>query len=255
VRCGNPNGEMRAGPSSADTGIIERCRFLSALPRAGAKALYAVARSRNLRAREYGPRQGDPALGLAWLYSGLVYVHIETPDGAIRPHRLVWPGDISCYGIAQAKEYMASSQALIASRYFWVSQEDVAQAVRQVPELAWSLFCYASRQEERLAVWSTYLSTLSVRDRLRLVLARMALEMGRPREDGTLLDFAVTAGALAMTASASRDEVGRTLRQLVADGHVHRLPGRRLLVPEVARLLAPDLLDQAAGVGLALPAS
>ena len=230
--------------------IIDESPFLSALPRAAAEVLAASVRSRALHRNEHWARQGDPARVLAWLQSGLLSVFFETPDGSTVPHRIVWPNEVSCLGLAGPTEYPASSVALTPVEYYWAPQEVLDRALHEAPELAYSLLCYISRQEERLAVWGTRLLSLPVRGRLRLILARMALEMGRPHEAGHLLDFTVTNATLSTLAHVSRDEVGRAVRELLREGVLGRLQGRRLVVPDIGRLLGPTLLEPLTKLGL-----
>lgn len=231
--------------------IVDESPFLSELHPAAAEVLAASVRPRVLRPKEYWARQGDPARALTWLHSGMLSVFFETTDGSTMPYRIVWPNEVSCLGLPEATEYPASSTALTPVKYYWATQEVLERALHEVPELAYSLLCYISRQEERLAVWSSRLLSLHVRARLRLVLARMALHTAQPHDAGRLLDFAVTSRILSIVAHVSRDEAGRALRELLHEGLVERLQGRRLLVPDVDRLLGPSLLELAAKVGLA----
>jgi CRP-like cAMP-binding protein len=230
--------------------MIDESPFLRELPRAAAEVLVASVRTRVLAAKQSWARQGDPARAMAWLHSGLLSVFYEAEDGSAIPHRIVWPNEVSCLGLSAGAEYPASSLALTPVTYHWVPEEALEAAFRQVPRLAHSLLCYMARQEETSAVWSTRLLSLPVRGRLRLVLARMVGAMGRPHEDGVLLDFPVTNTILSTLTHVSRDEVGRVARELVIRGAIRRLPARRLLVTDPASLLGPQLMEPVARLGL-----
>ena len=232
------------------TDIAKESRFLRALPRAAAEVLATSVQTRALAPKQWGARQGDPARALAWIHSGLLSVFYEAADGSTSPHRIVWPNEVSCLGLSASAEYPASSLALTPVTYYWVPEDALEPAFRQVPELAYSLLCYIARQEETSAVWSTRLLALPVEGRLRFVLARMTAEMGRPHESGRLLEFAVTTKVLSTLTHASRDEVGRAVRELAAQGMVKRLQGRQLLVTDSAELLGPSLVEPMAKLGL-----
>jgi CRP-like cAMP-binding protein len=241
--------------SRAGDDVIESSGFLSALPRAAAETLLASARNRTVNCRDYGVRQGDPSMGLLWLHSGLLYVFFELPDGSSHAHRIGWPHEVSAVGVLEDSEYPSSCVALIPSEFLWVPRDVVQRAIHEVGDLAYALFCHMARQEERLAVWSSHLLSLPVGDRIRLILGRIALEMGQPHGGGWLLDFPLTNGTLSTVAHVSRDETGRAVRRLVSEGLVERLPGRRFVVPAIDRLLEPNLQELAARVGLHLPSA
>ena len=232
------------------TDIAKESPFLRELPRAAAEVLAASVRTGVLPPKQWWARQGDPARALAWLHSGLLSVFYEADDGSTLPHRIVWPNEVSCLGLSESTEYQASSLALTPVTSYWVPEEALEPAFRQVPELAHSLLCYIARQEESSVVWTTRLLSLPARGRLRFVLARMVTQMGRPHKPGFLLDFAVTNSILSTLTHVSRDEVGRAVRELVAKGIVQRLQGRRLLVTDPSKLVGPRLVAPVAKLGL-----
>ena len=230
--------------------LIEESKFLSALPRGAAEMLAAAARTRALRPGEYSARQGDPVFGLAWLHSGLMFVFFEMSDGSRVPHMVAWPDSVGFDGLLGDGRFPASTAALTPATLFWVTREVAEEVAHQHPELMSSLFHYAVRQGEARSIWLGHLFSLPLRGRVRLLLARMAVEMGQAGRGGRILDFPMSHRTLATIAQVSRDEVGRAVRELLADGVIERIEGRRFLVPDVGRLLGPSLLESAVGTGL-----
>jgi CRP-like cAMP-binding protein len=230
--------------------LVQESEFLSALPGPAAEVLAAAAHSRTLRPRDFGVRQGDPSMGLLWLHTGLLSVFYELADGTVHVHRVAWPDEVSTQGAIEDTEYPSSCVALIPSQFFWVPREIVDRAFKDFDGLAHSLFTYIARQEERLAVWTSHLLSLPVMDRLRLVLARMVVEMGKAEGGGHVLSFPVTNGALAVAAHVSRDEAGRAVRELSHKGVLARRQGRQMVVPDLNPLLGPTLAPLAARLGL-----
>lgn len=125
-------------------------------------------------------------------------------------------------------------------------------AVRESTTLGYSLACYLARQEERSAAWAMTMLRASVRERISLVLARIAAEMGTACVKGHLLDFPLVAQALAAVAQVSRYEARRAVHELIADGVLQRETGRRLIVTNVEDLLGPHLLERGAQALLTL---
>lgn len=232
--------------------LIEESKFLSALPREAAEKLAATARTRTLRPGEYGGRQGDLVFGLGWSQSGLMFIFFEMSDGSRVPYLVAWPNSVSFDGLLGEERFPASSTALTPATLFWVTREIAEEVAHEHPDVMNSLFHYAVRlrQGEARSVWLGHLFSLPLRGRVRLLLARMAVEMGQAGRGGRILDFPMSHRTLATIAQVSRDEVGRAVRELLADGVIERIEGRRFLVPDLRRLLGPSLLESAVGMGL-----
>jgi CRP-like cAMP-binding protein len=232
------------------TALIEQSGFLSVLPREPAERLAAAARGRMLRPGEYVRRPGDPLTLAAWLQWGIVYAYFELSDGSRLPYLVAWPNDVAFQGLAATDEFAVWLMALTPVRYFAVPVEAITKTSRDYPGLTEALLRYAIRREHARAVWMAHLVSLQLEPRIRLILARMAAEMGKPQGEGYLLGFTVTRQALATIARASRDDVGRVLRELQDAETLQRMSGRKLLIPDFRRLLGEDLLESAATLGL-----
>ncbi|KPJ63616.1 hypothetical protein AMK68_03475 [candidate division KD3-62 bacterium DG_56] len=230
--------------------LVQESKFLSSLPREAAEKLAAAARARVLRPGEYAARAGDPAFGLAWLHSGLVFIFFEMSDGSRVPYLVAWPSSVSFDGLLGEGQFPASSTALTPATFVWITREVAEEVAGQHPDLMNALFDYAVRQGELRAIWLGRLFSLPLRSRVRLLLARMAVEMGQPGEGGRILDFPVSHRTLAIIAQVSRDEVGRAVRELLAEEVIERIEGRRFLVPDLRRLLGPSLLESTVAAGL-----
>lgn len=71
--------------------------------------------------------------------------------------------------------------------------------------------------------------TLSVRDRVRATLERLAARHGRVTGDGRLVDLPLGQEALSWMVGATRESVNRALGSLRDDGEVRRVRGRYVL--------------------------
>jgi CRP-like cAMP-binding protein len=210
-------------------------------------------RIRRLARREWANHPGDPAPGLCWLHSGLVQVLHDRPGEPHVPLQILWPNEISPHGSAVSREWLASAIALIPTTLCFVRREPVQEALRESTTLGYSLACYLARQEERSAAWAMTMLRASVRERVSLVLARIAAEMGTACAKGHLLDFPLVAQALGAVAQVSRYEARRAVHELVADGVLQRESGRKLVVTDIGNLLGPRLLGRGARALLTLP--
>jgi CRP-like cAMP-binding protein len=118
------------------------------------------------------------------------------------------------------------------------------EVVRRLSHLFPRLVARLAHHQYVESVWRSRLAAVTIRPRLRLVLHRMARELGTQRDKGILLDFRVTSGMLAELVGGNRDEVGRAVRELLAEGLVERQPGRRMWVPDPTALVEGILPDE-----------
>jgi CRP-like cAMP-binding protein len=228
---------------------IEDSRFLSALPRQGAGMLLASARPRTGDRRRYALRQGDLADGISWLQWGIVHIFFENADGSTLPYLTCWPHEMGCSGLVGVAESAASCIGLTPFTYYVVPGEDARRVVREVSGMGDALLSYLCRQLHRRAAWQGMLCSLRVPDRVRLAVARMAVELGTDEGEQHLLDVSVTTQTLRVITYVSRDDVGRVLRELEEQGIIGRIAGRKMMVPDFDRLLGDDLRPLLARLG------
>jgi CRP-like cAMP-binding protein len=182
-------------------------------------------------------RIGDPIPGPCFVEGGLAG-HYWADDWSPKTCALVrWPGEISALTISGETTWPVCVVALTPLVWGVVSSQIFQRLQREQAQTFPRLFERLARQHYRAVCWMARLSEVRVRRRLRLVLHRLAQELGTSHEGGLLLDFRVTREVLATIAGANVEEMGRALGQMSTQGLVARRGRRRLWIPDPDRLL------------------
>lgn len=216
---------------------LKGSRLWNEIPPPVAETVRAKVHVRHYEQGEIMYRVGDPIPGAAYLESGLV-ARYATDEPLPHQRALVrWPGEVCTMTLSGETEWPVSVVALTPVIWMIAPFQVFQQMVGEHPGFAAFLVQRLARQNYREHSWLARLASATLRPRLRLIIHRLAQELGTSQRDGTLLDFRTTHELLAAIARANRDEVGRAVRELIAHRLIVRRPNWRLLVPDLAELL------------------
>lgn len=206
------------------------------LPPEAQRLLVEASRVRVWTRGDMSVRQGDPLPGLGWLARGLLWFWLLDADGRENGIDTAWSDSISMASLAGPKQDIPWNVTALAPSAAFVIPWDALAAVRRRHPLDELIVQCAAAEYRRRVTWESWLCSVRLRPRLLLILRRMADEFGGHTKQGVLLDFPVTQGDLARLARVTRDEVGRVMRELRADGLVSPIGRRGLLIPHPDRL-------------------
>jgi CRP-like cAMP-binding protein len=198
---------------------------------------------RPVRRKAVAHHEGDPLPGLVWVKRGVVIFWRFDHRGHLHVFDQAWSGALSLVTIVGRGAMAPNHISAVLPTEVCVLPWDALDAVRAECPLDGELLRCAGREHRRRINWQALLRGLTVRPRVMRILRRIADEFGTPGEDGWLVAFPLTGGDLAQLAYANRDEVGRALRELAADGLLKRVSGRRILIPDPDRLGPPAELE------------
>jgi CRP-like cAMP-binding protein len=209
------------------------------LGREAQKALAGAARVFEHPGRTLIAEQGAPVFGVGCIVRGLVRCWQVDVDGNEYTVETAWSGSISMVGLGgPGTEWPWTVTTVVPTMLVGIPWEALA-AVRRRYAIDDVLMKHTAAEFGRRQTWHGVLRSVRLRRRLRMILRRMGDEFGEPSAAGIRLDFPVTQNDLAALASVTRDEVGRVMRKLAADGLVKPIGRRGLLIPDLDSLGSP----------------
>jgi CRP-like cAMP-binding protein len=215
----------------------ERSRLVASLALETRELACAHIQMRAYEQDEVIYRIGDPIPGPCFVEQGLV-AYFRRDERELRYLMGVqWPVQIAGLSLMPDREWPVAVMALTPLVWGSISFEVHQQIAERLPHVFPTLVGRLANQYHVETNWFSRLVSVSLRPRLRMIIHRLAQELGVPYDGGVLLDFRVTGTLLSLLARANRDEVGRALRDLLRQGLVARQPGRRLVVPNLDGLV------------------
>jgi CRP-like cAMP-binding protein len=190
--------------------------------------------------RRYGPGetllcQGDPALGLFVVRSGLVRTSHLTPGGKPVGVRIVAPfGILGLAEVVTGDPYLLSAETVGPCRIDHVARKRFVPFLLHHPRVAVELLIRVSQDVVALQA-GVYEAAGggNLGDRLVRQLQELAGSCGVPTDRGTLLDAPLTVRDLAGTLGCSRQWASKLLSEIEAQGLIER-EGRRIILTDAA---------------------
>lgn len=211
--------------------------FVGSLTPAVAQLLLSACQHRSAVAGDAILDAGAHSRHVCILLAGSARVHVDGPDGRRIPFRDIAPGDIvgelaAIDGIARS----ATVEALAPVRYAVIADGDFRALLAQHPDLSLTLLRHLSTQVRTLTRRVFELSALSVAQRVRAELLRLAAVA--PERDGVrLITPAPRHADIAARLATHREAVTREISRLVRAGVVRRVRGA-MAVDDVVALAA-----------------
>ncbi|MFE2288453.1 Crp/Fnr family transcriptional regulator [Streptomyces sp. NPDC059443] len=223
-----------------DGGLDDRVPFLARLESDDGTALRSLGRELTFAPRAPLIRQHEPATHVLLILHGWTKVTASAANGYQALLALRGPGDIVGESAAlTGRPRSATVTALEPVRAVAVEHERFREFLRHWPAAALQLLALTSDRTRAADRRRLEFASLSVRERLAVLLLDLAHTHGRRTDGGVELAVPLTKQELAGAVGASREMVQRQLKDLRDRGVVHT--GRRALVivrPDVLRRIA-----------------
>jgi len=202
--------------------VLLRTPLFAGLPSKLLTSLRTRVHRRAFAAGAYLAREGEPAASMFVIETGLVRVTHTSRHGREFVSRLLGPGDtFGEIGVLDAAGIRAASAiAVQPTSCVMVSKDDILAAVRSTPELGLRMLAmmvaYVRQQDLDLADFAF----LDVTGRIARKLLDLAGRHGEAVPGGVRIGVRLPQAELAAMVGASRENVNRSLGQLVTLGAV-----------------------------------
>ncbi|MGW1515205.1 Crp/Fnr family transcriptional regulator [Streptomyces sp. NPDC002287] len=231
---------MAAEQVAGDGGLDDRVPFLARLEAEDGTALRELGRELTFAPRGRLIHQDEPASHVLLILHGWTKVTASAANGKEALLALRGPGDIVGESAAlTGRARSADVTALEPVRAVAVDAERFRAFLARVPAAAFQLLALTSDRTRAGDRRRLEFASLSVRERLAVLLQDLARTHGRRTEEGVEVAVPLTKQELAGAVGASREMVQRHLKELRDRGIV--ITGRRALV-----ILRPDVLRRIA---------
>ncbi|MGR4882954.1 Crp/Fnr family transcriptional regulator [Streptomyces sp. LARHCF249] len=224
-------------------GLDDRVPFLARLENEDGTALRALGRELAFAPRDRLMHQHEPSSHILLVLHGWTKVTAVAPNGYQALLALRGPGDILGESAALTRRVRSATvTALEPVRAVAVDHDSFRAFLAACPAAALQLLALTSDRTRAADQRRLEFASLSVRERLAVLLLDLSRTHGRPGPTGVELSVPLTKEELAGAVGASREMVQRELRELRERGVV--ITGRRTLVivrPDVLRRIAQAL--------------
>jgi CRP/FNR family transcriptional regulator len=174
--------------------------------------------------------QGAPIFGYYILCQGKVKLARRTASGKRQVFQFYSPGDLIGGSVLQdAETHDVYAKALEDSLVGFIKKADFADLLRKYPQVSLEIIRRLSCELEILRKRLTDIAYRGVRERLIDLLLELGEEYGIKREDGLLVDLALTEQELAGMIGSSRQTVSQHLCKLAKRGLLS-LEGHRITI-------------------------
>ncbi|WP_327284913.1 MULTISPECIES: Crp/Fnr family transcriptional regulator [unclassified Streptomyces] len=221
-------------------GLDDRVPFLARLESEDGTALRALGREMAFGPRDRLIHQNEPSAHILLVLHGWTKVTVAAPNGYQALLALRGPGDILGESAAlTGRVRSATVTALEPVRAVAVDHQAFRAFLTAFPAVALQLLALTSDRTRAADRRRLEFASLSVRERLAVLLLDLSRTHGRSTPAGVELTVPLTKEELAGAVGASREMVQRELKELRERGVV--VTGRRALVivrPDVLRRIA-----------------
>lgn len=180
---------------------------------------------------------GEQCRGLYIVETGRVRIYRTSPSGREQVIHTEGPGHpVAELPLFDGGSYPASAVTEVESRIVFVPRAEFEALYRDSPEVADAIIRELGQRLRHLVHLTETLAFRDVAARLALFLATYADQHGQPTERGTEIVLDRTREEISIELGTARESVSRALKQLREKGLIEPLPGRRLLIADVAKL-------------------
>ena len=180
---------------------------------------------------------GEPCRGLYVVESGRVRIFRTSPTGREQVLHTEGPGrPIAELPLLDGGAYPASAMTEVDSRLAFIPRAEFEALYRANPDVAEAVIRELGKRLRHLVHVTETLAFRDVAARLASFLAEYAEQHGEPTPEGTEIVLDPTREELSQELGTARESVSRALKQLAGKGVIEPLAGRRMRIPDVARL-------------------
>jgi CRP/FNR family transcriptional regulator/CRP/FNR family cyclic AMP-dependent transcriptional regulator len=191
--------------------------------------------------RRFNPGQvifhlGDPG-GLMYIISrGKIKISYNTPDGQEVVLAILGPGDFfGELALLDETPRSASAESLEATETWTLHREDFIHYITENPAFALHVLQTLAQHIRRLNSQLADIFFLDLPGRLARTLLHLSDQYGRPSEDGTLIELALTQTDLAEMTGATRVSINKALGRFRRSGWI-KVNGRKVTIIDEAAL-------------------
>ena len=180
---------------------------------------------------------GEPCRGLYIVEAGRVRIFRTSPAGREQVLHTEGPGrPVAELPLLDGGVYPASAMTEVDSRLAFIPRGEFEALYRANPDVAEAVIRELGKRLRHLVHVTETLAFRDVAARLASFLAEYAEQHGEPTPAGTEIVLDRTREELSQELGTARESVSRALKQLAAKGVIEPLAGRRMRIPDVARL-------------------
>jgi CRP/FNR family transcriptional regulator, cyclic AMP receptor protein len=180
---------------------------------------------------------GDPCRGLYVIETGRVRIYRTSPAGREQVLHIEGPGrPVAELPLFDGGPYPASAITDAESRLTFVPRAEFEALYRENPDVAQAVIRELGKRLRHLVQVTETLAFRDVAARLAHFLAGIAEVDGRLGEHGVEIVLDRTREELSFELGTARESVSRAFKQLAEKGLIEPFAGRRIRIPDVARL-------------------
>ncbi len=165
--------------------------------------------------------EGNPVLGVYFIYSGRIKVVSSGYNGRKQTVRLTQSGDILGHRGYGGEAYPIGAKAMERSVVCFFDNETMHRAFLENPQLTYALMMYYSKELRRTEARIKYLAQMSVPERVTEALWFIAKTYGIEKDHGVVL-VDLKRKEIANLAGVNADQVSRVLKDLREEGTIYQ---------------------------------
>lgn len=174
--------------------------------------------------------QGEPGRLVYLVKSGRVRIARTTADGESITVALLGPNDlfgeeVAFHDVVRSTLAMCMEDSLLCV----ANGADLFGLIMRHAPLALNIARYLGAQRDQALSVVEDLAFLKVPERLVRLFEKLAAEHGRPTDDGTLIDLALTHADIASLIGSTRETVSLQMKKLETGGRI-RIANRRIVL-------------------------
>ena len=221
---------------ATEVDLLQRVPLLAALTDGDRQALARSASRRRYRRGEIIFQKDDPGLSLFIVARGSVRIYVPSTQGADLTLAVLGAGQFfGDLSLLDGRPRSASAAALSETHVVVLERSDFVAVIQSRPQAVMSVLAVVVNRLRDTDEMASDLAFLDVGGRLAKKLLDLAATNGVKRQDGVLLDMAVTQEELANMIGVTRESVNRNLSLFRRIGLVAK-EGRRFVLRDPAGL-------------------
>jgi CRP/FNR family cyclic AMP-dependent transcriptional regulator len=222
---------------SNDTGaVLKKTPLFANLTEAELQALTARTSRKRFQQNEQLFAEGDPCAGLFLVAAGKIRIFKLSPSGREQILAVEGPGSsFAELPVFDGGNYPAAASAIEDTEVLFISRKDFQSFCREHPDVALKVIAVVGSRLRRLVGIIEELSFTTVRQRLIVLILRLAQAGGTPSKEGIRVELTKSHQDLAAELGTVRELVSRNLSRLQAEGYLD-VEGRKIVVKDLPGL-------------------
>lgn len=217
--------------------LLQQLRIFEGLDEAAVTQLAGHCISRNVPAGHVLFSSGEACRGLYVIETGRVRIYRTSSEGKEQVLHIEGPGrPVADLPLLDGGPYPASAVTVEPSRLMFLPRSAFESVYHTHPDVAHAIIRVLGKRLRHLVQVTETLAFHDVAARLAMLLAGYAERDGTQMPAGVELTLDRTQEELSHEIGTARESVSRAMRQLKRSGLIEALGGKRIRIPDVARL-------------------